>query len=134
MAHLGFAIVGVIVINAVFAFVQEYRAEKAIEKLKLMLPFYVKVIREGAEKQIPARELVPGDLIILSEGDKVPADARVIESNSLTVNNAPLTGEALPVLLTHETETGDLIQSKNIAFAGSQLSQAMEKQLFLQQP
>lgn len=119
MRHLGFAIIGVIVINALFAFVQEYRAEKAIEKLRLMLPFYVRVIREGAEKQIHARELVPGDLIILSEGDKVPADARVIESNSLTVNNAPLTGESIPVLLTHESETGDLIQSKNIAFAGS---------------
>lgn len=119
MRHLGFAIIGVIVINAVFAFVQEYRAEKAIEKLRLMLPFYVRVIREGAEKQIHARELVPGDLIILSEGDKVPADARVIESNSLTVNNAPLTGESVPLLLTHEPETGDLIQSKNVAFAGA---------------
>lgn len=119
MRHLGFAIIGVIVINAIFAFVQEYRAEKAIEKLKLMLPFYVKVIRDGAEKQILARELVPGDLIILSEGDKVPADARVIESNSLTVNNAPLTGESVPVVLTHESESGDLIPSKNIAFAGS---------------
>ncbi|MGB9935580.1 cation-translocating P-type ATPase [Thermodesulfovibrio yellowstonii] len=119
MRHLGFAIIGVIVINAIFAFVQEYRAEKAIEKLKLMLPFYVKVIREGTEKQILAREIVPGDLIILSEGDKVPADARVIESNYLTINNAPLTGESLPVVLTYEPETGDLIQSKNIAFAGS---------------
>lgn len=121
MRHLGFAIIGVIFINAVFAFVQEYRAEKSIEKLKLMLPFYVKVIREGREKQIHAREVVPGDLIILSEGDKIPADARVIESNFLTVNNAPLTGESLPVVLTHETEKGELIESKNIAFAGAEL-------------
>lgn len=119
MRHLGFAIVGVIFINAVFAFIQEYKAEKAIEKLKLMLPFYVKVIRCGVEKQIHAREIVPGDLIILSEGDKVPADARVIESNFLTVNNAPLTGESNPVVLTHETQTGELIESKNIAFAGA---------------
>ncbi|MEN2985048.1 MAG: cation-transporting P-type ATPase [Thermodesulfovibrionaceae bacterium] len=121
MRHLGFAIIGVIFINAVFAFVQEYRAEKSIEKLKLMLPFYVKVIREGREKQIHAREVVPGDLIILSEGDKIPADARVIESNFLTVNNAPLTGESLPVVLTHETEKGELIESKNIAFAGAEV-------------
>lgn len=119
MRHLGFAIVGVIFINAVFAFIQEYKAEKAIEKLKLMLPFYVKVIRCGVEKQIHAREIVPGDLIILSEGDKVPADARVIESNFLTVNNAPLTGESNPVVLTHEAQTGELIESKNIAFAGA---------------
>lgn len=119
MRHLGFAIIGVIFINAIFAFVQEYKAEKAIEKLRQMLPFYVKVIREGKEKEIPARELVPGDLIILSEGDKVPADARVIESHSLTVNNAPLTGESIAVTLTDEPETGELIESKNIAFAGA---------------
>ncbi len=119
MRHLGFAIIGVIFINAVFAFAQEYKAERAIEKLRLMLPFYVKVLRNGAQKEIPAREIVPGDLIILSEGDKVPADSRVIESNFLTVNNAPLTGESQPVTLTHEPVQEELIESKNIAFAGA---------------
>jgi len=119
MRHLGFAIIGVIFINAIFAFAQEYKAEKAIEKLKLMLPFYVKVIRNGSQKEIPAREIVPGDLIILSEGDKIPADARVIDSNFLTVNNASLTGESIPVTLTHESFHGELIESKNIAFAGA---------------
>jgi len=119
MRHLGFAIIGVIFINAVFAFAQEYKAEKAIEKLRLMLPFYVKVIRDGIQKEIPAREVVPGDLIILSEGDKIPADARVIESNFLTVNNAPLTGESVPVTLTPEPFQGEIIESKNVAFAGA---------------
>ncbi|HDH02032.1 MAG TPA: cation-transporting P-type ATPase, partial [Nitrospirae bacterium] len=119
MLTLGLAIVGVIVVNAVFTFIQEYRAEKSIEALKQLLPFYVKVVREGREKEIPARDVVVGDLIILSEGDRVPADARLIDSNYLTVNNAPLTGESEPVPLDHNPCEGDLIESRNIAFAGT---------------
>ncbi len=119
MLTLGLAIIGVIFINAVFTFIQEYRAEKSIEKLKLLLPFHVKVLREGREKEIPAREIVPGDLIILSEGDKVPADSRLIDTTCLMVNNAPLTGESEPVPLQHEPYDGELIESRNIAFAGT---------------
>ncbi|TSA07162.1 MAG: cation-transporting P-type ATPase [Deltaproteobacteria bacterium] len=119
MRTLGLAIAGVIFINAVFTFIQEYKAEKSIEKLRLLLPFQVKVIREGREKEIPAREIVPGDLIILSEGDKVPADARLIDATYLMVNNAPLTGESEPVFLNHEPGEEELIASRNIAFAGT---------------
>ncbi|MDP3028648.1 MAG: cation-transporting P-type ATPase [Deltaproteobacteria bacterium] len=119
MLTLGLAIAGVIFINAVFTFIQEYKAEKSIEKLRLLLPFQVKVIREGREKEIPAREIVPGDLIILSEGDKVPADARLIDATYLMVNNAPLTGESEPVFLNHEPGEEELIASRNIAFAGT---------------
>jgi len=119
MLTLGLAIVGVIFINAVFTFIQEYKAEKAIEKLRLLLPFQVKVIREGRERELPAREVVPGDLIILSEGDKVPADARLIDAAYLMVNNAPLTGESEPVSLHHEPGEEELIVSRNITFAGT---------------
>jgi sodium/potassium-transporting ATPase subunit alpha len=119
MLTLGFAIIGVICINAVFTFVQEYKAEKAVEALKLLLPFHVKVIREGKEKEILAREIVPGDLIILSEGDKVPADLRLIDTAYLMVNNAPLTGESEPVPLNHNPCDGEPIQSRNISFAGT---------------
>ena len=119
MLTLGLAIIGVIFINAIFTFIQEYRAEKAIEKLKLLLPFYVKVIREGKEKEIHAREIVPGDLIILSEGDKVPADLRLIDTVYLMVNNAALTGESEPVSLDQAPFDGELIQSRNISFAGT---------------
>ncbi|MEW6416716.1 MAG: cation-transporting P-type ATPase [Nitrospirota bacterium] len=119
MITLGLAIVGVIFINAIFTFIQEYKAEKAIEKLKLLLPFYVKVIRSGIEKEIPAREIVIGDLITLSEGDKVPADSRLIDTAYLMVNNASLTGESEPVPLNHEPCDGELIQSRNISFAGT---------------
>lgn len=119
MPALGFAIVVVIVINAVFAFVQEYRAEKSIEKLKLLLPFFVKVMRDGKEREIPARGIVPGDIVILSEGDKVPADSRLVDTTYLMVNNAPLTGESEPIPLQHEPRGGELMESGNVAFAGT---------------
>lgn len=119
MLTLGIAITAVIFINAVFTFIQEYRAERALEALKKLLPFYVKILRDGKEKEIHAREVVPGDIIILSEGDKIPADARLIETCELRVNNAPLTGESEPQLRSHEPFEGDLIESPNIAFAGT---------------
>lgn len=119
MLTLGIAIVGVIFINAIFTFIQEYRAERAIEKLRLLLPFHVKVIRDGKEKEVNASDIVLGDMLLLSEGDKVPADARVMEARYLMVNNAPLTGESEPVPLTDEPCEGELIESRNIAFAGT---------------
>ena len=79
LLRLGIAILAVIFINAIFTFIQEYRTEKAIEELRKMLPFRVAVIRNGAELEIDAAEIVPGDLVILREGDKVPADARVVQ-------------------------------------------------------
>jgi len=119
MATLGFAIVGVIVINAIFTFIQEYRAEKALEALKKLLPFYVQVIREGKDKKVHAREIVPGDVIRLSEGDIMPADARLIESSVLRVNNSSLTGESESLLRNHAPSQGELLESPNIVFAGT---------------
>jgi sodium/potassium-transporting ATPase subunit alpha len=119
MLTLGFAIVAVILINGVFTFIQEYRAEKSIEKLRLLLPFQAKVIRQGKQEELSAREVVPGDLLLLAEGDRVSADARLIETAFLLVNNAPLTGESEPVPLHPEPDTGDLSESKNIVLAGT---------------
>ncbi len=119
MFTLGLAIISVIFINAIFAFIQEYRAEKALEAMKKFLPFYVKIIREDKEKEILAREIVPGDVVNLSEGDKVPADLRLIEANEIRVNNAPLTGESEPVTRITEPFPGEIINSPNIAFAGT---------------
>ena len=119
MLTLGLAIVAVIVINAVFTFTQEYRAEKALEALNRLLPFNVKAIRSGKESEVPAEEVVPGDLIRLAEGDKVPADLRLIESSALKVNNASLTGESEPMIRRIEPFPGDPINSPNIAFAGT---------------
>ncbi|MEW6215363.1 MAG: cation-transporting P-type ATPase, partial [Nitrospirota bacterium] len=119
MLSLGLAIVGVIVINAIFTFIQEYRAEKAVEALKRLLPFNVKVLRAGLMKEIPAREVVPGDVFLLSEGDKIPADARLIDENRLMVNNAPLTGESESKPRSHRPFEGEYLESPNIVFAGT---------------
>jgi sodium/potassium-transporting ATPase subunit alpha len=129
MATLGVAIVGVILINAIFAFIQEYRAEKALEALKKLLPFYVQVIREGTEKKAHSREIVPGDIILLSEGDRVPADARLIESSGLKVNSAALTGESEAGLKDHGPSPGELLESPNIVFAGTTVTSGSGKAL-----
>ena len=119
MLTLGFAIVGVIVINAVFTFVQEYRAEKALEALKKLLPFKVAVLRGGRECAMPADNVVPGDIVLLAEGDKVPADLRLLEANELRANNSSLTGESEPVPRDTKPFPGDPINSPNIVFAGT---------------
>ena len=90
--------IAVIILFAVgLGFVQEYRAERAIEALREMAAPTAAVLRNGEEEEIPAREVVPGDMIILRAGDKIPADARLIESVNLQVEEAALTGESLPV-------------------------------------
>ena len=129
MATLGFAIVGVILINAIFTFIQEYRAEKALEALKKLLPFHVRIMREGTEKQIHSREIVPGDIVFFSEGDRIPADARLIESSILKVNNAALTGESEASLRDHNPFQGALLESPNIVFAGTTVTSGSGKGL-----
>jgi len=118
MGILGAAVLGVAVLNAFFSFIQEYRAEKAMEALKKFLPPIAEVRRNNQIDRIPAEEIVPGDVVILSEGDKIPADARIIESDGLMVNNAPLTGEANPVRLISDAVHTRFEESGNIAFAG----------------
>ncbi|MEM2960624.1 MAG: HAD-IC family P-type ATPase, partial [Candidatus Bathyarchaeia archaeon] len=90
-------IVAIVIVCAALGFIQEYRAERSLELLKRMAAPTAIVIREGREMTIPAREVVPGDIIQVKTGDKVPADARVLESFNLRVNEAPLTGESVPV-------------------------------------
>src|SRR5665647_3284339 len=119
LLRLGIAILAVIFINAIFTFIQEYRTEKAIEELRKMLPFKVTAIRGGAEIEIDAVEIVPGDLVLLKEGDKVPADARVVETSRLTVNNSLLTVESDSRLLSDAPCDTELLDSKNLVFAGT---------------
>jgi Ca2+-transporting ATPase len=96
MWELSSIILIVVLINAIFSLFQEWRAEKAMETLKSWMPEYAKVIRDGELKKTHVREIVPGDLIVLEEGDRVPADARLIEAFDLWTNNVPLTGESEP--------------------------------------
>lgn len=90
------AILTIIIMNAVLGFVQEYRAEKSLDALKHLTAPISRVIRQGKQHLIDATNLVPGDIVILVAGDRVPADARIISANSFFVNEATLTGESVP--------------------------------------
>ena len=96
MARLGIAIVGVILVNGVFSFWQEYKAERAVDALRQLLPQQATLLRGGEVVRQLAGELVPGDIVLLEEGDFVPADCRVVEAFGLRVNTATITGESLP--------------------------------------
>ncbi len=91
------AIMAIIILNGVIGFLQEYRAEKTLEALKKMTAPVARVIRGGTEGMIDARDLVPGDIVLIMEGDRVPADGRLLETVALEADEAPLTGESVPV-------------------------------------
>jgi P-type Ca2+ transporter type 2C len=115
------AITVIVLFAVLLGFIQEYRAERAIEALREMAAPAATVIRSAREDRVPARDLVPGDVILLATGDRVPADARLIEIHNLQTVEAPLTGESAPVEkhsypLEEHLPTGD---RKNIAFAGT---------------
>jgi magnesium-transporting ATPase (P-type) len=96
MPQLAFAIFVVIVLNALFAFIQEYRAEKAADRLQSLLPRRVTVIRDNKRENINADDLVPSDVVVLAAGDRIPADMRLMRVNSLAVDTSMLTGESIP--------------------------------------
>ncbi len=118
MAVLGWALLGVSLLNGLFAFAQEMRAERAMEELKRFLPQRVRVRRDGGEREVLAEDLVPGDVLLLAEGDRIAADARLVETEDLLVNNAPLTGESRSQALKTGAVRGRLSDSPNVAFAG----------------
>jgi Ca2+-transporting ATPase len=116
------AIAVIVLFAVVLGFVQEYRAERAIEVLRQMAAPIASVLRDGEDHKVPARDLVPGDVILLRAGDKIPADARLIEAVNLQVEEAALTGESLPV----EKQTAPLAEGvttvgdrKNMVYAGT---------------
>ncbi|HEU4710554.1 MAG TPA: cation-translocating P-type ATPase [Pyrinomonadaceae bacterium] len=116
------AITVIVLFAVILGFIQEFRAERAIEALREMAAPYATVIRDGREERIPARDLVPGDAILLATGDKVPADARLTEAVNLQTVEAALTGESAPVEK-HSTALEDeqlpTADRKNLAFAGT---------------
>ncbi|EHI74680.1 cation-transporting P-type ATPase PacL [Streptococcus criceti] len=120
--ELGIAIWLVNVINGVFSFIQENRAQKATEALKNMLPSYARVVRDGIEQKILAEDLVPGDILLIEEGDKISADARIILSTDLQVNQSALTGESNPVRKNAKVVTDSdvtALEADNLVFAGT---------------
>jgi len=121
----------IVVISATLGFVQEYRAEKALEALTKMLVPTASVLRDGKEVQLPTKDLVPGDILVLKEGDRVAADARLIEVNNLQVNEAPLTGESIPVEKTTEKVAKDaaILDKTDMVFSGTAVTCGKAKAL-----
>lgn len=116
------AIIAIVLFAVLLGFIQEYRAEKAIDALRKMAAPTASVLRDGREIEIPAVELVPGDVILLTAGDKVPADARLIEAVNLQVEEAALTGESLPVEKTRaplEMDDLPIGDRKNMVYSGT---------------
>jgi Ca2+-transporting ATPase len=119
------AIMAILLLNGVLGFVQEYRAERAMEALKQMAAPTATVVRDGVERGVPAHALVPGDIVLLGSGDKVPADGRLLETAALRVEEASLTGESVPagkratVLADPELPLGDRV---DMVFAGTSVS------------
>jgi Ca2+-transporting ATPase len=122
MPTLGIAIWLVNVINGLFSFWQEYKAEQATAALRRMLPSYARVRRGGEEVRILAERLVPGDVLLLAEGDHISADARLVRETELCVDQSALTGEAHPVRKTAEPVSGEglsRVELPNLVFAGT---------------
>jgi calcium-translocating P-type ATPase len=123
MPQLGWSIFAVIVVNGVFSFLQEYRAEHAAEALQELLPPEITVLREGREGRLPAATLVPGDVVRLQEGDQVPADGQLLAAEGLRVDQSPLTGESHPVFklpaLGARREGVPLEERPELVFAGT---------------
>ena len=107
-----FFIASILILSAVFGFLQEYNAEKSLEKLKSYIKPLSRVIRNGKEAEIPSFELVPGDIVLLNEGEHIPADGKIVLSHHLEIDEAVLTGESIPVVK----------NSFDLAFSGTLVS------------
>lgn len=122
---LSIVIVTLIIANAFFSFWRQYRAEKAVEKLQEILPTYSHVLRDGKNNLVASVDVVPGDILILEEGDNISADARVIEEYGLRTNNSTLTGESIPSKKTSDPSFQDDIselEQPNLIFAGTSVA------------
>jgi Ca2+-transporting ATPase len=122
---LALIIWGIVVVNTGFSFWREYRAEQAIEKLREILPSFAHIVREGVESNTMSSGIVPGDVLVLAEGDNIAADARIIEEYGLRTNNATLTGEAIPARKTADPsyQTGiSELEQPNLIFAGTSVA------------
>jgi hypothetical protein len=123
LPELGWAIFAVVLVNGVFSFFQEYRAERAVEALEQLLPREITVVRDGLERRVPVTTVVPGDLVRLDEGDQVPGDGQLLEAEGLRVDQSALTGEShaafkLPAV-PDERERVPRLERHELVFAGT---------------
>ncbi|HEX6728081.1 MAG TPA: cation-transporting P-type ATPase, partial [Nitrospira sp.] len=120
MATLGWAILGVILINAIFAFFQEYKAERAVHALHRLLPARAWVLRSSQPHDVLRSEIVPGDVLLIEEGEQIPADARLIDATDMRVDVSSLTGESRPKRrIAEPVADGHLLDIPNLVFAGT---------------
>ena len=125
MPQLGLAIWLVNLINGAFSFWQEYKAEQATEALRRLLPMYARVVRDGQEQRLLAEELVPGDVMLLAEGEHISADGRLVHEAELRVDQSTLTGESHPVRKTAEAvlhRSMTRVELPNLVFAGTSVA------------
>lgn len=123
--QLGFAIIAVIIINAIFSFWQEFEAEKAVAALKKILPSKANVIRQGKTMEVLSSQLVPGDVMVLEEGDNISADARLVESHQMKVDSSTLTGESKPIRKIsgpYEDSGETIVGRPNLVLAGTSVA------------
>ena len=117
--YIASALFAVVILNALFTFAQEYQSEKIMDSFNEMMPAKVQVRRIGKVIEVNASELVPGDILLLIEGDKIPADGRLLACNELKVDMSSLTGESEPVMLDSTACHNNLLESRNMVFSGS---------------
>lgn len=119
----------IVLFCAILGFIQEYRAERALDALKKMLSPAITVVRQGREEEVATKQLVPGDLLLLEAGDKIPADGRIIENSSLRCDEAPLTGESTTVGKDLKPLAGTVRVSdrKNMIFTGTTVTYGRAK-------
>lgn len=117
--YIGVALLVVVLLNALFTYIQQHESERLMESFRNMLPPMINVLRDGKVSRIEAKFVVPGDVVVLEEGDRIPADGRLIEVNQLKVDHSSLSGESEPQLrklvCTHE----NMLESRNLVFSGT---------------
>ncbi len=123
-------IMAIVILNAILGFIQEYRAERSLEEIKKLAAPYARVLRDGKKYNIPAQELLPGDIVFIETGDRVPADLRLLESSSLEIDEASLTGESVPIAKdpsSQFTQEIPLADVSNMVFMGTGVTRGRGK-------
>jgi calcium-translocating P-type ATPase len=128
-AQLAAAILGVVALNAVIGFAQEYSAERTVQALQAMVPRMCRVLRGGERQELPVADLVPGDVVVLEAGDAVPADCRLVEAQGMRMDNAALTGESDPVRRGADPDTDGVtvLEAHNCALMGTTVAAGTAK-------
>lgn len=117
--YIAYALLAVVLLNVIFTYIQEHQAERIMESFSKLLPQMVTVLRDGEATSIPAENVVPGDVMLLAEGDRICADGRLIEHSQLKIDLSSLTGESEPQLRHLEATSANILASRNMVFSGT---------------